>query len=466
VIVSQVEMAQPGGTPLFRAAGWIEPRPTPTVVTALAEGVVEQLLVVEGQEVLQGQIVARLGAADARLALEAAEADVELRESELAAARATLTAARARRDLPVHLQAELADAESALAKAESDFVILPNQLAAAQARCEYAGQDFAAQRRSGDAATRVSLAKALSDRDAADAALKELQARQKRLPIEIAALKAKREAQKEKLDRKVDEVRQVGESEAAVNSALARLRQAKAARDTARLRLERMEIRSPVGGRVLALVARPGTRLMGLAISSLQDSSTVVTLYDPKSLQVRVDVRLDDVGKVLAGQKVKIETAALPGTSLDGEVLRATSQADIQKNTLSVKVAITDPPPSLKTDMLCQATFLALPRPAAPAKEGPRPYRLLVPRELITSSGGGSRIWIADLLSGTARLHQVELGLSSGELVEVVAGLSTTDRLIVGGRDGLKDGDRIAVVGEDEALGITRLGERTTSPGK
>src|SRR5262245_49258629 len=45
VISSQGEMDQPADTPLFRAAGWAEPRPTPTVVTSPAEGMVEKLLV-------------------------------------------------------------------------------------------------------------------------------------------------------------------------------------------------------------------------------------------------------------------------------------------------------------------------------------------------------------------------------------------------------------------------------------
>src|SRR6266571_2698193 len=77
VITSQGALDAPPDTPLFRAAGWVEPRPTPTIVTALAEGVVEQLLVVEGQEVRRGQVVARLVAADAKLALESAEAEIE-----------------------------------------------------------------------------------------------------------------------------------------------------------------------------------------------------------------------------------------------------------------------------------------------------------------------------------------------------------------------------------------------------
>ena len=42
------------GAPLFKAAGWVEPRPTAVQVTALAEGVVEQLLVIEGQRVQKG----------------------------------------------------------------------------------------------------------------------------------------------------------------------------------------------------------------------------------------------------------------------------------------------------------------------------------------------------------------------------------------------------------------------------
>src|SRR5262245_57479152 len=44
VLSTRAEAPQEAGTPLFQAAGWVEPRPTPMFVTALAEGVVEQLL--------------------------------------------------------------------------------------------------------------------------------------------------------------------------------------------------------------------------------------------------------------------------------------------------------------------------------------------------------------------------------------------------------------------------------------
>ena len=57
-------------------------------------------------------------------------------------------------------------------------------------------------------------------------------------------------------------------------------------------------------------------------------------------------------------------------------------------------------------------------------------------------------------MSGTARLRAVEAGLTAGDLVEVVSGLAPQDKLIVGGREGLKEGSRVRVQGEDERMGI------------
>ena len=40
-------------------------------------------------------------------------------------------------------------------------------------------------------------------------------------------------------------------------------------------------------------------------------------------------------------------------------MVQSTAQADIQKNTLQVKVAIDHPPPQIKPEMLARVTFLA-----------------------------------------------------------------------------------------------------------
>ncbi|MEZ6117635.1 MAG: biotin/lipoyl-binding protein [Pirellulaceae bacterium] len=120
VIVKRGEVQQ-AGTPLFQAAGWIEPRPTSVSVAALAPGVIEELLVVEGQQVAKGEPISRLIAIDAELAVEQAKATLAIREGELQRIQAEQTAAVIRLDRPVHRRAQLAEAQSLLAKATTEM---------------------------------------------------------------------------------------------------------------------------------------------------------------------------------------------------------------------------------------------------------------------------------------------------------------------------------------------------------
>jgi RND family efflux transporter MFP subunit len=439
---------QQEGTPLFQAAGWIEPRPTPTLVSALAEGVVDKLLVVEGQEVRAGEVVAVLIDAEARLALREAEAQVRLRQAEAASTRANLVAARTNLDQPAHLRAAFAEADAQLAQKQTELTGLSFQLRGAQARFRLAGASLDGQKRAAGSLPELQLHQAQSEWDTAGAAVEELQARTARLEREVEAQTLRRDAHRQRLDLKTEETRQLADTAAQVDAAEARLRLAEVAADAARLRLDRMTVRAPTGGRVLALAARPGSRLMGLATGTHQDASTVVSLYDPARLQIRADVRLEDVPRVVPGQPVQVVTPAAPGGPLAGEVLFPTSQADIQKNTLQVKVALNNPPPTLRPDMLVQTTFLA---PASAQAAGPasEKLRLLIPRQLVESGDGGAHVWVADQSAGVARRRTVQLGPAAGEWVEVVEGLNAADRLIASGRDGLRDGQRISVTGEE-----------------
>jgi RND family efflux transporter MFP subunit len=460
---------QQAGTPLFQSAGWVEPRPTPTYVTALAEGVVEKLLVVENQEVKADEPIAHLVDIDAKLALTAAQADLDLRSAEAASAEAVHAAAKINLEKPLQLQAALGEVEALLARADLELANLPQQVRSAQARRLLAQQNYDGRKQSAasGAVSEISLQQAKSELDAAVATLTELQGREPRLRKEVEAQTGRRDALEQRLQLKTDERRQLDEAVAGLKAARARVAQATAARDAAKLRLTRMVIRAPSAGRVLALVARPGTRLMGLAPSSMQDASAVVTMYDPRQLQVRADVRFEDLARVQPGQPVRIDSPAVPG-GVAGKVLFSTSLADIQKNTLQVKVAIDEPPHLLRPDMLVQVTFLAMPTASAAAKKEDL-LRIVIPRQLVEASDGGAHVWVADLVQRTARRRAVQLGTATAnDLVEVVEGLTPTDKLIVSGREGLREGERIAVTGEDAALGIDAApsGKRHSAPAR
>src|SRR5436190_4175969 len=291
--------AQAVDTPLFRSAGWIEPRPTPVIVSALIDGIVEELCVVEGQEVNVGEPVAKLVRADAEIAVRQAEAERALQRTGLDSAMARLVAAETYLKEPIERISMVAAADSELAKTESTLNRVPALLDAAEAKLAQAEKEVESKNKAGPAVAGILLARAESELAVAKAGVDELKAQRESLARERAALERRRDTLRRQLELKIEEQRQFAESQAAVEAAKAQVEQADAKLAAAELQLSRTIIKAPISGKVLSLTARPGTKLMGLAPGALQDASTVVTMYDPEQLQVRADVRLENVSQVL-----------------------------------------------------------------------------------------------------------------------------------------------------------------------
>lgn len=451
VVVTRAEIKQEG-TPLFQAAGWIEPRPTPVVASALTSGVIDQVHVIAGQHVQRGEPVATLIDTDAKIALAEAEADQKLQEAEVRRAEATLIAAKVNLAQPVQLQAELANADAELRAAQTELHRLPFEAQTARTQRDLAeGNNSSRQQASGAIAGRL-LRESAAALASAENTLAELVAREPQLRHQIASLQQRRDALDARLRLMTEETRAAAEADANLSAAKARLDQSRLRVDTANLRLERVQVRSPIDGCVLSVEARPGQWVSGAAESAGRGGSAVAGLYDPAMLQVRVDVRLEDVPQVVIGQPAQIETAAI-ASPIEGEVVSITTSADIQKNTLQVKVAVTDPPAVLKPEMLAKVTFLAPPSVEPSDGEKQPPLRLFIPEQLVSQDESGSAVWTANLAASTAVRKGVLIGGPTADgLVEVTSGLTPTDKLIVAGRESLSDGARISVAGEDTTI--------------
>ena len=441
------------GTPLFKAAGWIEPRPTPVRVAALAPGVVKELLVVEDQSVNSGEPIAELVKDDAKLAYDRALANLELRQAELDEAKAALAAAETRFKQPVHLKAPLGEAQASLAKIETLLKNLPFEVLRAEADYEAMQKNYDGKLAAKGVVAGVEIDIAKSKADAANALVEELRDRSESLKQGQAGLIQQRDALKTQLELLADEIKAKDETEAKVRAAMARIKQARVVVAEANLQMERMTVVAPIDGRVFRLVAHPGARIgNGITQMTDYDGSTVVTMYRPDMLQIRVDVRFEDIPNVSLNQSVEIDNPAL-SSPLTGRVLFISSEADIQKNTLQVKVEIPNPPPIFKPEMLVDVTFRApklLQRVLEPSQE----LKLYVLQQLIHQDDGGSFVWLADQSDGIACKTMVETGaVGSNGLVEITSDLTISSRIISGGSDGLQDGDRIKVTSEDSSLG-------------
>lgn len=448
VFATQAEVRTEGAE-LFKAAGWIEPRPTAIRVAALATGVIEELLVVEDQLVKKGEPVAELIKADAILNHNGAVANRELAEAELERNKAACAAAKTRFEQPVHLEAKLASADADLAKINTSLINLPFETQRAEAELKFAQGDFERMYKAAASVSGREIDRSKADFVTAKAHLSELLDRKQSLEKEVFAVRQKRDAINVQLQLLADETKEKDETLAMVDAAEAKLKQMSVAESEAELRLQRMTIRAPVDGRVYRLVGLPGARVGSGVMTAMtgHDGSSVITMYRPDSLQIRVDVRFEDIPKVSLGQLVAISNPAMRD-AIRGRVLFISSEADIQKNTLQVKVAIDSPPSFFKPEMLVDVTFLA-PKQGVNQDASKQELTLLVLENLIFNEGGTSFVWVANQTTGVAEKTEIELGQRGNDgMVEILSGLDIGSRLISGGGDGLVDGQRIKVTGE------------------
>jgi RND family efflux transporter MFP subunit len=433
------------GQELFKANGWVEPRPLPIDVPVQTEGMyrVREVLVNPGERVTAGQLLVRLDDTRAALDLEAAE---KRHAKRLAAAKA------ARADAgKAEVAVTNAEAAVALVKVEGEADV--NTFAAELARAE-----------TGVKAAELAIT-VEEDLVRSKAVTSDLKVRQARQALEVA--RADRDAAAARLGkaRTGTEVRvkQAGLARAAAAadhaSVLARAEEAaqeaadaEVAVRLARLELSRTRIEAPLDGVVMALNVRAGTVVGGKGTFP-EHKDAIVTLYDPKRLQVRVEVPVGKFALVRPGQPAEVEVEdVLPGKRIPGTVLYDTHLANVARNSVPVKVALPDdPPPELRPEMIASVRFRALPEAGRPKAEATR--RLAVPRRLLVTEGEQVRVWVVDPLAGRADLRAVELAPGEkdrpGETAEVVGGLNPTDKLIGTGREGLRPGQRVRVVGED-----------------
>ncbi|MCF7734160.1 MAG: HlyD family efflux transporter periplasmic adaptor subunit [Akkermansiaceae bacterium] len=334
------------GPLLFQASGWIEPDPLPIKVTALTDGFIDQVHVLEGDSVKRNDPIVTLIDADARLTRDSAAADVAILDAGLAALGATSKATQHQQEAEraglTSAQADATEAADRLQRIERTSSGSIPETERITARLENSRRQ---------AAVRVSQAL---------------------------------------IEQSAEELQRIAHESTAMN---ARITAAKTKLAQAELDLERTRIKAPISGRVLRLLATPGQKKMSAGDDI--DSATVAILYDPAKLQVRVDIPLADAAGLSVGQQVRIRCNLLPDHPFIGVVTRINGEADLQRNTLQAKVRIIDPSDQLRPEMLCRAEFLAPPTATAPsAAAGPaiNALAIFVPDDAISDSA----VWICD----------------------------------------------------------------------
>ncbi|MDK2973513.1 MAG: hypothetical protein PWP23_3268 [Candidatus Sumerlaeota bacterium] len=401
---------------VVQAAGWIEPDPFAVYATTLTDGTVEEVLFREGDAVARGDVLIRLIADDARLALQRASAEVRAAEESW---KANIEAQREASVAAASVRETQAALDLAHAELEVEKVLLAEARRIYDRRVNLV-REGSISREEHDTAESGAQAQAARVR-VAERRIEELEAKLERMKAEEAAAR-------QRLELRTEERR--------------RLELARVALAEAQLRMERLEVKATIDGVVMRRLVAPGSVVM--AASENAEMARVAELYDPESLQVRVDVPLADAGKVGVGQPAQVVVEVFPGRIFTGTVSRITNLADIQKNTLEVKVALENPAPELKPDMLARVRFLAAAE-SEDEEQAPSGLSVFAP----VSALQGDMAWVVANFDGeqgiAARRSVTTTGAEEDGWMEIESGLQPGDLVIVSSATELQPEQRVRV---------------------
>lgn len=442
----------PKSTKTVQAAGWLEAEPFYIACTALADGVVESINVLEGEYIKQGEIVAQLVKEDSEIRVRRASAELDARNAALESAHAELDAAQRSWDEPVELERAVETGRAALEENEAELARLPAQIRAARARMVGFDEELDRIERSATrgVANELEVIRARQAAHAQRAEVEALEAQERVLDARVDRLRAELRASERDLELRIEDRRMLDSAKAALKNAQAGVARARAELDDARLELARMTIRAPISGYVQERLKAPGDKVMRAMDSP--DSAHLLHLYDPEKLQVRVDVPLADASHVYDGQPCEVVVEVLPDRVFKGEVLRSTHLADLQKNTLEFKVRVIDPDPVLRPEMLTRVKFLADDQTtngsmrASNATPNTIPL-VLVPKRALQIGDKTTRVWTITQRRagrGVLRAVPIESVEARDDHVLVRADL-TPGSLVVVGSHIPHDGQRVAI---------------------
>jgi len=230
---------------------------------------------------------------------------------------------------------------------------------------------------------------------------------------------------------------QSGFREEEVEIAKAEFGESRSLHELAQRNLDYCTIKSPAKGpqlRVLKIYHRVGEWIN----QDREGEANILSLYDPRNMQARVDVIQSQIRYVKVGQKAVIKTDAVIGREYAGTVLRVEPQAELAKNTITVRVKVDQPDELLFPDMTAQISFLQA--GAVVAKQN-KNSGIQIPKSALLRNNSGEFVF----LSSNGKAQRLPVIVLPGEAVNsvTVKGLASGQRIIVSQVEQLKDGQKI-----------------------
>ena len=210
--------------------------------------------------------------------------------------------------------------------------------------------------------------------------------------------------------------------------------------DVRRTAREDTVIRAPFSGVAISRDAQPGEIISPMSAGGGFTRTGVCTIVDMSSLEIEVDVNESYIDRVSPGQRVVATLNAYPDWEIPARVITTIPAADRQRATVLVRIGFDEfGDPRILPDMGVNVAFLE----GGPAEEAvpDAAPRLWIPSETLRSDGGGPVVFV--VRGETVERRTVTTGLEDGGDIEVLAGVSAGERVVVEAPPALASGDRV-----------------------
>jgi HlyD family secretion protein len=202
------------------------------------------------------------------------------------------------------------------------------------------------------------------------------------------------------------------EADEAVHAAAGIVQQAEAALKVARVARSKAELTAPFDGLLVEVTPDPG--------EELSPGAPVFEIIDDSKLHVEAPIDEADIGRVKVGQPATLSLDALPGQAVKGVVSKIAPavRKDLKgARTLPIEVEVTDAA-AVRSGMSADVNILVAEKKDVPS----------LPTSAIV--GRGAKRTVYKIEGGTAKLHDIKIGLSNWERCEVVDGVALGDEVI------------------------------------
>lgn len=363
------------------------------VMSQATELQIQQILVDEGDFVRAGQLLIRLDDSVLQAQLTQAQASVAEAQARLAELRAGSRVE------------EIARAREAVRSAEAEVIQSKSDLDLARKRVER-NENLEAE----GAIARDRLDEILNEERNKQSTLNKAEARLRETQQQLAQVLA-------------------GPRKEEIAQAAAKLAQAKAQVQTTLAQLKDTQVIAPVSGKIAERNARIGD------ITS--SSQRLFTIIENGRLELRVKIPETQLPLIRPGQTVEIPSDANSRLKLSGRVREIVPIVNEESRQATVEVDL-PATSSLKPGMFLQASITTNTATS-----------LTIPMGAVLPQGDGTSLVYILQADKTVKAQPVETGeILSSDRVEIISGLQIGDRVVLKGAAYLKDGDRVAVIGD------------------